>query len=74
MRTLAGVALIVVLRNGLDLEGVDDNLKQVIIGVVLIAAASADFVRRRLQSRRQRAKGIVVVASSAPARTSSDSS
>lgn len=51
-RTLWGVLLIAVLQNGLDLEGVGDDLKQVIIGGVLIAAASADFVRRRLAVRR----------------------
>lgn len=51
-RTLWGVLLITVIRNGLDLEGVDDDLKQVIIGVVFIAAASTDFVRRRLYRRK----------------------
>jgi ribose/xylose/arabinose/galactoside ABC-type transport system permease subunit len=51
-RTLWGVMLIAVLQNGLDLEGVGDDLKQIIIGGVLITAASADFVRRRLAARR----------------------
>lgn len=51
-RTLFGVLLIAVLRNGLDLEGVNDDLKQIIIGCVLIAAASAEFVRRRIPERR----------------------
>jgi ribose/xylose/arabinose/galactoside ABC-type transport system permease subunit len=60
VRTLWGVLLIAILRNGLDLEGVGDDLKQVIIGLVLIAAASADFVRRYLRRRKERAGGIVV--------------
>lgn len=54
-RTLFGVLLIAVLNNGLDLEGVGDDLKQIIIGAVLIAAASADFVRRQIPARRERA-------------------
>jgi ribose transport system permease protein len=62
VRTLTGVLLISILQNGLDLQGVDDNLKQIIIGVVLIAAASVDFVRRRF--RRARSRGSI---STAPA-------
>jgi ribose transport system permease protein len=58
-RTLWGVLLIAILRNGLDLEGVGDNLKQIIIGLVLITAASADFVRRYLHRRRERSEGVV---------------
>ena len=54
IRTLWGVLLIAVLRNGLDVQGVGDDLKQIVIGVVLIAAASVDFVRRRLARRRER--------------------
>jgi ribose transport system permease protein len=50
-RTLWGVLLIATLRNGLDLEGVGDDLKRILIGFVLIAAASVDFVRRRLRRR-----------------------
>lgn len=61
-RTLWGVLLIAVLRNGLDLEGVGDDLKQIIIGAVLIAAASVDFVRRRFERRRERAQQQVAVA------------
>ncbi len=71
-RTLWGVLLIVVLRNGLDLQGVDDNLKQVIIGSVLIAAASADFVRRRLGRRRQRSKTLIAAASGSAVNGPSD--
>jgi ribose transport system permease protein len=50
-RTLWGVLLIAVLENGLQLEGVDDDLRQVIIGAVFIAAASVDFFRRQLRRR-----------------------
>ena len=48
IRTLEGVLLIALLRNGLDLVGVDDNLKQVIIGTVLVAAASVGIFRGRV--------------------------
>ena len=51
-RTAWGVLLIATMRNGLDLEGVTDDLKRVLIGLVLIAAASTDFVRRKLRRRR----------------------
>jgi ribose/xylose/arabinose/galactoside ABC-type transport system permease subunit len=61
VRTLWGVLLIAVLRNGLDVQGVGDDLKQIIIGVVLIAAASVDFVRRRLARRRERRAEVVGV-------------
>lgn len=50
-RTLWGVLLLAVLENGLQLEGVNDDLQRVVIGVVFIAAASAEFFRRRLRSR-----------------------
>ena len=55
VRTLWGVLFIVTLQNGLDLNAVGDDLKQVVIGSVLIAAASTDFVRTQLR-RRQTAK------------------
>jgi ribose transport system permease protein len=51
-RTLWGVLLIAVLRNGLDLIGISEDTKQVVIGVVFIAAASVDFIRRQLTRRR----------------------
>ncbi len=50
-RTLWGVLLIEVLQNGLDLNGVGFDFQQIIIGLVFIAAASVDFVRRRLAGR-----------------------
>jgi ribose transport system permease protein len=49
VRTLLGVLLIAELRNGLDLVGVGDDFKQVIIGAVLIVAASVAFVRGRIR-------------------------
>lgn len=57
VRTAFGVLLISVLANGLELQGVGDDLKQVIIGSVLIVAASADFVRVRLRGRRPQLAG-----------------
>ena len=51
-KTLWGVMLITVIRNGLDLEGVDNAIKQVIIGVVFIGAASTDFFRQQLLRRK----------------------
>jgi ribose transport system permease protein len=53
-RTLWGVLLIAVLQNGLELEGVNDDLRQVIIGAVFIAAASVEFFRRQLRRRARR--------------------
>jgi ribose transport system permease protein len=55
-RTLWGVLLIAVLENGLLLEGVEDNLRRVIIGAVFIGAASAEFFRRRLRRRARAAE------------------
>ena len=56
VRTLWGVLLIIVLDNGLDVSGVNPDVKQVVIGVVFITAASADFVRRRARVRRAEAE------------------
>lgn len=42
---------IVTLQNGLDLKAVSDDVKQNIIGAVLIAAASTDFLRTRVRRR-----------------------
>lgn len=52
IKTLWGVLLLSVVQNGLDLKGVNDDMKQVVIGLVFIAAASTDFLRRRLRRRR----------------------
>lgn len=51
-RTLWGVLFIVTLENGLDLNGVGDDLQQVLIGTVLIVGASVDFFRAQLLRRR----------------------
>jgi ribose transport system permease protein len=51
-RTLWGVLLLTLINNGLDLQRADPDLKQVVLGLVLIGAASADFFRRRLRQRR----------------------
>lgn len=48
VRTLWGVLLIAVLRNGLEISGVDEDYKNIVVGAVLILAASVDFLRRRL--------------------------
>lgn len=46
-RTLWGVLLIVVLRNGLDISGISEDYKNMVLGAVFILAASADFLRRK---------------------------
>jgi ribose/xylose/arabinose/galactoside ABC-type transport system permease subunit len=51
-RTLWGILLISVVQNGLDLKGVNDDLQNVIIGLVFILAASTDLIRRRVRRRR----------------------
>lgn len=51
-RTLWGVLLIAVLRNGLDLMGLNEDTKMIVIGVVFIIAASVDFMRRQFLKRR----------------------
>ncbi len=71
-RTLGGVLLIAVLDNGLDVTGVNTDLKQVVIGAVFIAAASADFFRRRLQSRAEEDRVVAEVAAAARARTATE--
>jgi len=55
-RTLWGVLLIAVLRNGLDLMGLNEDTKMIGIGVVFIVAASVDFMRRQFLKRRYSAK------------------
>jgi ribose transport system permease protein len=61
-RTLWGVLLLAVLENGLQLEGVNDDLQRVVIGAVFIAAASAEFFRRRLRRRARAAEEEELVA------------
>jgi ribose transport system permease protein len=71
-RTLWGVLLLSVLDNGLQLEGVNDDVQRIIIGIVFIAAASAEFFRRRLRRRARAAEEAELLAAvhDAPARTS----
>ncbi|MGC9329438.1 MAG: ABC transporter permease, partial [Candidatus Hinthialibacter sp.] len=45
--TLFGALIIGVLRNGLDLMGVTDHLKQIVIGSMIIFAVLLDYYRRR---------------------------
>jgi ribose/xylose/arabinose/galactoside ABC-type transport system permease subunit len=54
-RTVWGVLLLTLIDNGLDLQQINPDLKNVTLGLVLIAAASADFFRRRLRERRAEA-------------------
>jgi ribose transport system permease protein len=61
-RTLWGVLLLAVLENGLQLEGVNDDITRVIIGAVFIAAASVEFFRRRLRRRARAAEEAELVA------------
>ena len=62
VRTLVGVLLIAILYNGLDLEGVGDDKKRILIGLVLIAAASVDFIRRSVSRRRQSKEAALIAA------------
>lgn len=64
-RTLWGVLLLAVLENGLQLEGVDDDLQRVIIGLVFIGAASVEFFRTRLRRRARAAEETELVAAAA---------
>ena len=52
-RTLFGVLLIAILINGLSLEGVGDDIRRIILGCVLIGAASVDYFRGRFLPRRR---------------------
>jgi ribose transport system permease protein len=58
VRTVWGVMLISVLTNGLDLMSVNDDLQQVVVGVVFVLAASTSFARQ--QFRRRRSQQIAV--------------
>lgn len=66
-RTLFGVLLIAVLINGLSLEGVGDEIRRIIIGCVLIGAASADYVRTRLLPERRERRQAELAAEGAEA-------
>ncbi len=56
-KTLWGVLLLSVLDNGLDVKGLNVEMKQAVIGAVFIAAASVDFIRRRLRRRATETEG-----------------
>ena len=61
-RTLWGVLLLAVLENGLQLEGVNDDIQRIVIGSVFIAAASAEFFRRQLRRRARQAEEAELIA------------
>lgn len=65
-RTLFGVLLIAILRNGLTLAGMSYDIQQAIIGTVFILAASVDFIRRQVR-RRQKTRAMVALPTTAPA-------
>ncbi|MEW6235466.1 MAG: ABC transporter permease [Candidatus Omnitrophota bacterium] len=46
--TLFGALIIGVLRNGLDLMGVTDHIKQIVIGAMIVLAVLLDYYRRKL--------------------------
>ena len=66
LRTMWGVLFIVTLQNGLDLAAVSDTTQQVVIGIVLIVAASTDFMRAQLRRRKIRAVALDVDVDSHP--------
>lgn len=61
-RTLWGVLLLSVLDNGLDVQGLNPDTKQIVIGAVFVAAASVDVLRarvRRIQAERSVAEKLL---------------
>jgi len=58
-RTLAGVLLISIIVNGLQLKGIEEDVQQVTIGCVLILATSVDAARAAL---RRRARAVLIPA------------
>ena len=69
--TLSGVLLLSVLDNGLDIKGVTPELKEAVIGIVFIGAASVDFVRTRARRRSAERSVAEVLARDSVAPTSS---
>jgi ribose transport system permease protein len=59
MRTFWGVLFIVTLENGLDILGVGDDIKQIVIGAVLVLATSTDFLRNQFGRRRRLSMGML---------------
>jgi ribose transport system permease protein len=56
VKTLWGVLLLVVINNGMDLQSIDPDWKQIATGVVLIAALGSDYLRRRVAETRATAE------------------
>jgi ribose transport system permease protein len=56
VKTLWGVLLLVVINNGMDLQSIDPDWKQIATGVVLIAALGSDYLRRRVAENRATAE------------------
>ena len=48
LRTLVGALLIVVLRTGMSVVGVDPSYEQIVYGVVIVAAVALTLDRGRL--------------------------
>jgi hypothetical protein len=56
VKTLWGVLLLVVINNGMDLQIIDPDWKQIATGVVLIAALGSEYLRRRVAESRATAE------------------
>ncbi len=52
--TLAGAFIIAVIRNGMNLLGVQSSNQKIVLGVVLLAAVFADQLKRHWQQRMER--------------------
>ena len=51
LNALTGALVIAVMRNGLNLLGIDPNWQYIATGVVIVVAVELDVVRGRLESR-----------------------
>ena len=49
--TLIGSMIITVIRNGLDIMGVQSDVQQIVIGAVIVVAVFVDVVRTRMEAR-----------------------
>ncbi|MFM7057180.1 MAG: ABC transporter permease [Planctomycetota bacterium] len=52
--TLTGAFIIAVIRNGMNLLGVESSNQKIVLGAVLLAAVLADQIKRDWQQRRER--------------------
>jgi ribose transport system permease protein len=50
--TLIGAFIIAVIRNGMNLLGIESSSQNIVLGAVLAAAVLADQLKRRWQSTR----------------------